>query len=130
VSRLGRLRPSPRGLCLALAALGLVSAVALAVVPVDAAFGADPLLRLHGFGNPSSEAASDVSCGAPVSNITHHSDGLSLYGLARDDACQHASSRRLATGVAAGATVAMLALVGLAAAARRPDPVPSARRVA
>jgi hypothetical protein len=128
VSRLRRVRPSPRALCLTLAALGVVSAVALAVLPVEAAFGADPLLRLHGFGNRSEQPVSGVDCGSPLGNLTRHTDGLSLYGLALDDACQHASTRRVATGLASGGMVAMLALVGLAALARQAGAVPGPRR--
>lgn len=129
MSRLRRPRPSPRRLCAALAALGVVSALALALIPVDAAFGADPLLRLHSFANRSDQLAADVSCGSPVGNLTRTPEGLGFYGIARDNACQKASARRVATGIAAGGTVAMLALVGLAAAAERPGSVPNGRRV-
>ena len=117
--RLGRFHPSPRGLCVALVALGLVSAVALAVLPVDVAFGSDPLLRLHAFGNRSHLPVTGVDCGSPVGNLTGGADSFGLYGLARDKACQRASSRRMATGVAAGGAVAMLACVGLAGVRRR-----------
>ena len=118
MTRLRRLRPSPRGLCLALAAIGAVSAVALVVLPVQAAFGADPLLRLHSLGNGPVEATSQVSCGSAVGNLTRSAEGVSLYGLARDEACQRASTRRVATGIAGGGVIAALALVALAAMAR------------
>lgn len=130
MSRLRRLHPSPRVLFAALVALGLAGTVALALLPVDAAFGADPLLRLHSFANPARQVASVVDCGAPVANLTRSSPGVSLYALARDEACQRASTRRVAAGVAGGGMVAVLAALGLVTLARGGDGAAASVKVA
>src|SRR5215213_6833365 len=96
----GRTRPSPRQLSGALAVLGLVAALAILVVPVDAAFGDDPLLRLQPFSGNVESPATDVDCGRPVSVFGRRSAGLSLYDLAYDDACHSAASRRAVTALA------------------------------
>lgn len=111
-------RPSPRRLGAALAVLGVVAGVAFLVVPVDAAFADDPLLRYGRFGG-SEPTVTDIACGAPVTNLLRRSDGLSFYGLARDDACREAASRRAATAVAAGGLVTVLGLIGLTPAVGR-----------
>ena len=107
-------RPSPRQLSAALAVLGMLAGMAILVLPVRAAFGDDPLLRLQSFSPAVEQAATEVDCGAPVGNLGRRSDGLSLYGLARDGACREAASRRVATAVAAMAVVGLLGLVVLA----------------
>jgi len=98
-----------------LALLGVLAAAVFLVIPVDAAFASDPLLRYGRFSAQVPEAT-DIRCGAPVSNLLRRSDGVSFYSLARDHACQEAVSRRAATAVAAGSLVAVLGLIGVAAA--------------
>ncbi len=101
-----------------MAILGLVAAAAFLVVPVEAAFADDPLLRYGRFAG-SDAATTEIECGAPVSNLLRRSDGLSFYGVARDDACRQAASRRAATAMAAGGMVTVLGLIGATAAAGR-----------
>ncbi len=108
-------RPSARRLAGTVALLGVLATVVLLVIPVDAAFASDPLLRYGQFATPE-PAATDVRCGAPVSNLLRRSEGPSFYSLARDDACRTAASRRAATAAAAGALVVVLGLIGVAAA--------------
>lgn len=111
-------RPSPRRLSAALALLGILAGVAFLVVPVDAAFSGDPLLRLQALGSGSTAGATDVDCGAPLANLGHRGDGLSLYTLARDRACRNASSRRTAAAVAVVGVVGVLGAIGLAGTTR------------
>lgn len=106
-------RPSPRRLSAALVLLGILGGVAFLVVPVNAAFSGDPLLRLQAFGSGPSPATSGVDCGAPLANVGRRSDGLSLYSLAKDRACRAAASRRAATAVAAGGLLALLGAIGV-----------------
>lgn len=108
-------RPSARRMAGVLALLGVLAGVVLLVVPVDAAFASDPLLRFDQF-SPQAPASTDIRCGAPVSNLLGRSGGVSFYRLARDHACQEAASRRAATAVAAGSLVAVLGMIGVAAA--------------
>jgi hypothetical protein len=103
-----------------LALLGVIAAVAFLVIPVDAAFAANPLLRYGRFTTPE-PAVTDVDCGAPVSNLLRRADGVSFYSLARADACRDAASRRAATAVAGGALLAVLGLSAVAGATRRGD---------
>ena len=107
-------RPSPQRLSAAFAVLGALAAVAVLVLPVRAAFGDDPLLRLQPFSPGLDRAATEVDCGAAFGNLGRRSDGLSLYGLARDDACREEASRRVATAVAAVAVTGALGLLILA----------------
>ncbi|MDQ3898367.1 MAG: hypothetical protein M3326_14175, partial [Actinomycetota bacterium] len=90
-------RPSTRQLSVAVAVLGVLAGVAVLVVPVHAAFADDPLLRLQPFSPALDRVATEVDCGTPMGNFGRRSDGLSIYGLARDGACRHAASRRAAT---------------------------------
>jgi len=114
MSRGRRARPSPRQLSAALALLGLLAGLAFLVVPVDAAFADDPLLRLQPFSPGLASAVTNVDCGAPVGNLGRRAEGLSIYELARADACRSAASRRVATAVAAASVVGLLGLIGLA----------------
>ena len=107
-------RPSPRRLTAAVAVLGMLAGMSILVLPVRAAFGDDPLLRLQPFSPALDRVATEVDCGAPLGNLGRRSDGLSLYGLARDGACRDAASRRVATAVAAMAVIGLLGLVILA----------------
>jgi hypothetical protein len=112
-------RPSTHRLSAALALLGVLAGVAFLVVPVEAAFAGDPLLRLpQAFGSAPSQATSGVDCGSPLTNLGHRGDGLSLYSVARDHACRDASSRRVATAVAVAGVVGLLGALGLT---RAPD---------
>lgn len=117
--RLRGLRPSPSRLSAALAVLGVLACVACLVVPVEAAFGDDPLFRLEPFSPALAQAVTTVDCGAPVSNLGRRSEGVSLYGLALDGACREAAVKRAATGVAAGAMIGVLGLIGFAGARSR-----------
>ena len=112
-------QPSVGKLSVMLVVLGLGAGVAFLVVPVDAAFGNDPLQRLQPFSPALDGAVTEVDCGLPVSNLARRSGGLSLYGLARDDACRAAASRRAASAVAAAAVIGLLALIGLTGARAR-----------
>ena len=112
-------RPSPRQLSVALAMLGVLAGLAFLVVPVEAAFADHPLLRLAPFSPALEQAVTAVDCGVPLGNLGRRSDGVSLYGLARDDACRDAASRRVATAVAAAAVIGLLGLVALAGARPR-----------
>jgi hypothetical protein len=109
-------RPSPPRLCGALVLLAVLAGLAFLVVPVDAAFAGDPLLRLHAFGSGPPQSADGVRCGSPLTNLGRHSDGLSLYTLAEDRACREALSRRAATAVASVGVIGLLAAIGLAGA--------------
>jgi hypothetical protein len=119
MSRFRRPRPSPRQLSGALAVLGLVAGLAILLVPVNAAFGDDPLLRLQPFSANLESPATDVDCGRPVSVFGRRSAGLSLYDLAYDDACHSAASRRAATAVAAVSLIGVLGLITRAGARAR-----------
>jgi hypothetical protein len=96
----------------------VLAGLAFLFVPVEAAFADHPLMRLHPFSPALERAATEVDCGAPVTNLGRRSDGLSLYGLARADACREAAGRRAATGVAAGAMTGVLGLLGRVGASR------------
>ncbi len=113
-----RLRLSRRRFGSSLAVLGVLAAIAFLVVPVDAAFAANPLLRYGRF-TAAGSAVTDVDCGAPVANLLRRADGVSFYSLARADACRDAASRRVATALAAGSLVAVLGLFGVAASATK-----------
>jgi hypothetical protein len=112
-------RPSPRRLGVALALLGVLAGVAFLLVPVEAAFAKDPLLRLQPFGGASARATSGVDCGSPVTNFRRRGDGLSLYALAEDRACRDASARRAAAGVATAGVIGLLGAICLTGARDR-----------
>ena len=112
-------RPSPRRLGVAVVVLGLLAAASFLVLPVEASVGGDPILRLRVFGAGPAELADEVRCGSPLANLSRRSDGLSLYVLAADRACRHASSRRAAAAVAAAAVIGLLGVIGLTGAANR-----------
>ncbi len=107
-------RMSPRRLSAALAVLGLLAAMAVLVLPVEAAFGDHPILRLQPFSPGLAGAVTQVDCGTPLGNFGRRTDGLSLYNLALDDACRAAASERAATAVAAVGVIGLLAVFGLA----------------
>ena len=94
--------------------LGLVAALSFLVVPVEAAFADDPLLRLEPFSPGRVSVAPDVDCGVPLSNFVRRSEGLSIYGLASAGACREAARRRAATAVAAAGVIGLLGLIRLA----------------
>jgi hypothetical protein len=117
--KLPRPRPTPRRLTAALAVLGLLTALAFLVMPLEVSFGDDPLLRLQPFSPGLVEVATEVDCGSAVSNLGRRSDGLSLAGLARDDACRDEATLRAATAVATTAVIGVLGLLTLAGARSR-----------
>lgn len=119
MTRRRRVRPSPRRLSACLAVLGLLAGVAVLLMPVEAAFGDDPLLQLQAFSPSLASATTAVDCGSAMTNLGRRSDGLSLYALAKDDACRHAASRRAATAVAAASVIGLLGLIGLAGSRTR-----------
>ena len=106
-------RPSPRQLSVALTVLAVSAGLAVGVLPVRAAFADDPLLRLQPFSPGLDQVATEVDCGTPVSNLGRRTDGVSLYGLARDGACREAATRRVGTGVAVAAVIGLLGLITL-----------------
>ncbi|HEV2759667.1 MAG TPA: hypothetical protein VGV86_08895 [Acidimicrobiales bacterium] len=106
-------RPSPRRLSVALALLGLLAALAILVMPIEASFDDDPLLRLEPFSPALASAVTDVDCGVPVSNFGRRSEGLNLSDLALANACRNAAGRRAATAVAAASVVGLLGLIAL-----------------
>ena len=112
-------RPSARQLSATLPVLGMLAGLAILVVPVDAAFADHPLLRLQPFSPSLAAAVTEVDCGVPLTNLGRRSDGVSLYGLARDDACREAAVRRVATAVAVVAVIGLFGLIGLAGARSR-----------
>jgi len=122
MARLPIRRPSARTLSAALIVVGLVAGLAFVLVPVEAAFGDDPLLRLQPFSPGLASVATDVDCGRPLSNLGRHSDSLSIADLALDGACRHAASRRAAAGLA---TASMIAVLGLIALTGRRSPAPA-----
>ena len=111
-------RPSPRRLGAVVAILGVLASAALLIVPVDAAFADDPLLRLRPSDPAAHQAASRVDCGVALTSLRRRSEGLTFYGLARDQACRQAGSRRAAAAVAAGGVVALLGLIGITGSSR------------
>lgn len=116
MTRLRRPLPSRRRLSAALAILGVAAGLAFLVVPVDAGLTGDPLLRFQPFSPGLASAATSVNCGVPVGNLGRRASGLSIYELARSDACRDAASRRLATALAVASVVGVLGLIGLAGA--------------
>ena len=107
-------RPSPLQLSVALTVLAVLAGLAVLVVPVRAAFADDPLLRLQPFSPGLDQVATEIDCGTPVGNLGRRTDGISLYGLARDGACRDAAAPRVATAVAVTAVIGLLGLVTLA----------------
>ena len=107
-------RPSHRQLSAAVAVLGVLAGLAVVVLPVRAAFGDDPLLRLQPFSPALDQVATEVDCGAAVGNLGRRSEGVSLYGLARDGACREEASKRVATAVAVVAVIGVLGLLTVA----------------
>jgi hypothetical protein len=110
---------TPRRLGVAVVVLGLLAAVSFLVLPVEASVGGDPLLRLRAFGAGPAQLADEVRCGSPLGSLSRRSDGLSLYVLAADRACRHASSRRAAAAVAAAAVIGLLGVIGLTGVGNR-----------
>jgi hypothetical protein len=110
---------TPRRLGVAAVVLGLLAAVSFLVLPVKASVGGDPLLRLRAFGAGPAQLADEVRCGSPLASLSRRSDGLSLYVLAADRACRHASSRRAAAAVASAAVIGLLGVIGLTGVGNR-----------
>jgi len=99
--------------------LGVLSAVAVVFLPVEAAFGDDPILRLRSFDAASGGPATTVGCGSALTGLQGGADTVTLYGIARDRACRDASTRRVLIAVAAGAIVVLLGSQSLAASSSR-----------
>lgn len=106
----------PRRLSASIAVLGVVSAAAVLLVPVTAALGDDPLLRLRSFGQQP--AQTEVDCGSALRGL-RASGGVTLYDLARDSACRDAASRRVAIAVAVAAVLVLTGFLGIAVSSGR-----------
>ncbi len=117
------LRPSVRRVSAILSVLGLVAGLAFLLVPVEAAFGDDPLLRFQPFSPGLAAGATVVDCGRPVSNLRRQAEGLGIYDLALNDACRRAAARRAATAVAAVSMIGVLGLISLAGSRTGPPAV-------
>ena len=111
--------PGRRSLLAAAVVLGVLSAAAAVLLPVKAAFGDDPILRLRSLDTASAGPVSGVECGSALSGLQGGDDTVTLYGIARDRACRDAASRRLLSAVAAGAIVVLLGFQSVAASSPR-----------
>jgi hypothetical protein len=100
-------------LCQAVALLGILVALVLLFVPIEASFADDPLLRLQGFGRQAGPAPTTADCGSPLSNLGTPSGGGTLYEVARDRACHEASKRRAAIAFAGGMVLVVLGVAGV-----------------
>jgi hypothetical protein len=130
-----------RRLCGVLALIGVLIAIGVIFLPVEASLADDPLLRLQGFGRQAGAAPTTADCGSALSNLGTPSGGETLYEVARDRACHNASKRRAAIAFAAGLPLVVLGVAGLVrgeqeepAISRRvpalePEPAPEARVV-
>lgn len=96
----------------ALALLGVLIAIVVILLPVDAGFGDDPLLRLQGFGRQAGPAPTTAACGSAVSNLGTPAGGGTLYEVARDRACHDASKRQAAIAFAAGLVFVVVGAAG------------------
>jgi len=121
----------PRVVSTVLIVLGLITAVAMLLVPVEATLSRDPLLRLGTLGSDQQPQSGQVDCGSALSNLGHFG-GVSFYEIARTDVCRQATRRRAAAAVASGGMIVLVGLIGLTVTARRepdayaPAPAPSA----
>ena len=122
--------PGRRQLCIAAVLLGVLSAASVVLLPVEAAFGDDPILRLRSFDSTSAGPATEVDCGSVVSGFRGSGDTVTLYGIARDRACRDAASRRVVTAVAAAAVVVLLGSYGLISSSPRLARASSSPRLA
>ena len=111
-------RPAPARLGAVLVVCGVLAGAVLLLLPVRATFGGDPLLRLEAFGAGLSGPTAGVACGSPLTGLGRASGSPSLYAVAKDRACQHAASRRVAT---AAALTGVVGLGGALVIARRRD---------
>ena len=115
-----RLRlPGRRSLLVAVVVIGVLSAAAAVLLPVKAAFGDDPILRLRSLDTASAGPVTDVECGSALGGLQGGHDTVTLYGIARDRACRDAASRRLLSAIAAGAIVVLLGFQSMAASSPR-----------
>jgi hypothetical protein len=111
--------PGRRQVSAAAIAVGMLSALAVVFLPVDAAFGDDPILRLRSFDSTSGGPATEVECGTAFEGLRGEGGRVTLYGIARDRACRDAASRRVSASVAAAGIIVVLGLHGLAASSPR-----------
>jgi hypothetical protein len=89
--------------------------VVFAILPVSARFADDPLLRLRQLDPELSPPTASAVCGSPVRNLNPTPTGPTLYELARADACQEATRRRLGAALATGGVIVMVGLLGATA---------------
>ena len=99
--------------------LGVLSAATVVLMPVEAAFGDDPILRLRSFDSTSAVPATEVACGTVLSGLRGSGETVTLYGIARDRACREAASRRVLTALAVGAIVVLLGMQSVALSSPR-----------
>ena len=120
VARRAPRRVRARRLAAVVAVLGVVIAFAFLSMPVEASVGHDPLMRLRTFDSAPSAAVS-VTCGTALGEDggAATANGASLYDLARDHACRHASLRRVLSAGAVGAVVVLSGLLAMAVASSR-----------
>jgi hypothetical protein len=115
----GRLHlPKAPGLAGIAVVTGLLAAAAMLLLPVDAAVGRDPLLRLRTF-DAAPATAGTVDCGPALGDARSGEGAADLLGLARDDACRQAADRRVLSAGAAAAVVALTGLLALVASSTR-----------
>jgi hypothetical protein len=111
----------PRKLAFFVSALGVVVAVALAIIPVTVHFAADPLLRLRQLDPQLSPPAATADCGSPLRSLNTRAKSTSLFDFALASACRHAARRRVLIAVASGSILVLAGLLSLAAAAAEPQ---------
>jgi hypothetical protein len=99
--------PRRRHLSVAAVVVGILSAVAVVFVPVEVAFGDDPILRLRRLDTTADPHSTSVAGPPAVEGLRGGSDAASLYGIARDRACRDESAKRVLTAVAASAVVVL-----------------------
>jgi hypothetical protein len=100
-----------RRLCRWVAGVGLVAVAVLLLKPVDASFGDDPLLRLQAFDRPLGSMATKVDCGSVFNSLGESSAAVTIYTIARDQACHREGWRRLIAAIAAASAVVVLTLL-------------------
>ena len=97
----------------ALVLVGLLAAGASLSVPVDASFGDDPILRLRAFGRAQDAPVARVDCGTAIEGLRADDEPPTIYGLARERACQREAWRRTLSAAAAASVVLVLGFLAL-----------------
>ena len=108
-----RLMVRPRVVLGAVVLVGLLAAAASLSVPVSASFADDPILRLRAFGRAQDSPVERVDCGSALEGLKADEAPPTIYGLARDRACQRESWRRALAATAAASVVLVLTFLAL-----------------